>query len=348
MLDLDPSSMNKLTAAQQQELIAATANHYAAQGVFVDFLDRKSDNTRRNYRANLETFATFLTSAQFVTSGEALYTEPEAWRNVSHGLVEAFVRWMLQQGYSISTVNLKLSTVKIFAKLAAKAGAMDATTKALIADVTGYSRKEAKKVDERRAVTRLSTKKAEHTSITEKQAEALKRQPETSQGHRDAVLMCLLLDHGLRAHEASILTLDDIDLTAGTMTFYRPKVDKVQSHNLSADTLRALRAYLTDLAELGEESGLLLRGSRRGGRLQFDTFMTPSNISKRVSALGEREGIERLSAHDCRHYWATYWAKRIGKLPKGAMTLQEAGGWSSLAMPRRYVEEATIANEGMS
>jgi hypothetical protein len=27
--------------------------------------------------------------------------------------------------------------------------------------------------------------------------------------------------------------------------------------------------------------------------------------------------------------------------------LQEAGGWSSLAMPRRYVEENEIANEGV-
>jgi len=27
--------------------------------------------------------------------------------------------------------------------------------------------------------------------------------------------------------------------------------------------------------------------------------------------------------------------------------LQEAGGWSSLAMPRRYVEENEIANDGV-
>jgi hypothetical protein len=27
--------------------------------------------------------------------------------------------------------------------------------------------------------------------------------------------------------------------------------------------------------------------------------------------------------------------------------LQEAGGWNSLALPRRYVEAAKIANEGM-
>jgi hypothetical protein len=30
------------------------------------------------------------------------------------------------------------------------------------------------------------------------------------------------------------------------------------------------------------------------------------------------------------------------------LRLQEAGGWSSLAMPRRYVEESEIANDGMA
>ena len=58
--------------------------------------------------------------------------------------------------------------------------------------------------------------------------------------------------------------------------------------------------------------------------------------------LGEQDGLEGLSAHDCRHYWATYWVRKVDVL-----RLQEAGGWNSLAMPRRYVEESKIANDGM-
>jgi len=50
-----------------------------------------------------------------------------------------------------------------------------------------------------------------------------------------------------------------------------------------------------------------------------------------------------LSAHDLRHTWATR-AARSGVDP---FRLQQAGGWSSLAMPRRYVEDSEIANEGM-
>jgi integrase len=46
-----------------------------------------------------------------------------------------------------------------------------------------------------------------------------------------------------------------------------------------------------------------------------------------------------LSAHDCRHYWG----RKVDVL-----RLQEAGGWSSLAMSRRYVENSEIAKEGMA
>ena len=55
--------------------------------------------------------------------------------------------------------------------------------------------------------------------------------------------------------------------------------------------------------------------------------MTERAITKRVSALGDELGIRGLSAHDCRHYWATQ-AARSGTPVKN---LQEAGGWNSPA-----------------
>ena len=76
--------------------------------------------------------------------------------------------------------------------------------------------------------------------------------------------------------------------------------------------------------------------------------MSETSISDRVRTLGATLDIDTLSAHDCRHYWATYWGNRVEKLPKGVFSLQEAGGWNSLTMPRRYVENAAISNEGMA
>lgn len=137
-----------------------------------------------------------------------------------------------------------------------------------------------------------------------------------------------------------MLQVHHVDLKQGIMRFYRPKVDKEQNHKLTADTLRALRSWL----ESGDAPamGPLLRGSRKGGHLT-DAGMSTTSISERVRYLGKNMGIDNLSAHDCRHYWATRWAGKVDVL-----RLQEAGGWNSLAMPRRYVEHAKIANDGMA
>ena len=66
-------------------------------------------------------------------------------------------------------------------------------------------------------------------------------------------------------------------------------------------------------------------------------------MGERVRVLGKQISLEGLSARDCRHYWATFWADKVDVL-----RLQEASGWSSLSMPRRYVEESEIANKGMA
>jgi len=136
--------------------------------------------------------------------------------------------------------------------------------------------------------------------------------------------MCLLLDHGLRVGEVAALVPGDFDLTRGTLTFYREKVDKTQTHRLTADTLRAARAYIHVYTE---------------GSL----FGVDRTIRSRVKHLGEAVGIVGLSPHDCRHYWATA-AMASGTDIK---SLQDAGGWSSPAMPLRYAESAEIANEGV-
>ena len=154
------------------------------------------------------------------------------------------------------------------------------------------------------------------------------------------LLMCLLLDHGLRGGEVAALSVQDIDLGDMTLRFYRPKVSKEQVHRLSEATRKALQACIA-AGEL-DANGLLLRRSKKNEELG-EAGMTERDITGRVHFLGEKLGIAGLSAHDCRHFWATS-AARHGTDP---FSLQEAGGWSSLAMPRRYIEENKIANDGV-
>ena len=344
---------NKMMQVQDRALVARelagqVANEYARQHVFQRYLDVKAPNTLTAQRSDLASFAEFLTAVhegRIVYTAEQLQQEPDAWHGMTHGLVEGYKEWLVKQGAAIATINRRLSTVKVYVGLASKAAVIDPMERALIKEVSGYHGRGAKEVDQRRPRQRTGFKKAQHTSITDEQARQLKTQPDTPQGRRDSLLMCLLLDHGLRVGEVVLLNVGDFDLKAGMLKFYRPKVDKAQTHKLTGDTLRALWAWLDsgDCAPLGP----ILRGSRKGGKLTA-AGMTAVGIGKRVQQLGEQIGLAKLSPHDCRHYWATYWAKRADRLPKGLFTLQESGGWRSLAMPRRYVEESSVANEGMA
>jgi integrase len=341
--------MEHLTAAPNRAIEPHTvmtiagqaANRAAQQHSFADYTTRKAANTVKAQRFDLRVFCRFLGAAGIAQPPSAgdLQSMPVAWTGITWGLVAAFVKWQLQDGYSISSLNRRLSTVKTYARLATQAGVLDPQELALIQSVTGYGQQEAKRVNAQRTQTRQGRKKATPVALTESQVQALKTQPDTPQGRRDRLLLCLLLDHGLRAGEVAALQVEDADLAQGLMTFVRPKVDQAQTHKLSADTLRALWAWF-DRGD-APTAGPLLRASRKGGQLT-SAGMTPENISKRVCVLGARLGIQGLSAHDCRHYWATHWAGKVD-----LFRLQEAGGWNSLAMPRRYVARAQIANEGM-
>jgi integrase len=115
-------------------------------------------------------------------------------------------------------------------------------------------------------------------------------------------------------------------------------VDETQVHKLTADTLRAATAYAREDALA---TGPLLRGSRKSGELSGG--MSVRAIRERVRLLGEAAGLSGLSPHDCRHYWATYWAPRVS-----IKQLQKAGGWASPAMPLHYAQASEVANEGMA
>ncbi|MBN1564647.1 MAG: site-specific integrase [Anaerolineae bacterium] len=333
--------------------VGQMANVFAARSVFNDYLSRKADNTIRRQAGDLGRFADYLWQisdemgegmadfAEDVRDFPLLGTAPDVrvWQGITWGLIEGFRNWMVKQGDAVGSINVRLSTVKTYSKLVTKAGVIPPEENALIRTVVGYARKEARRIDNRRKKSRRGDKKAEAVAISEAQAAKLIERPDTPQGRRDAVMICLLLEHGLRVGEVTGLTIDDIDLKTRAIRFYRPKVDKMQVHRLTPSTFTALQAWF----ESGDapEDGPLLRSSRKGGRLD-GSGMTERAITGRVRALGEEIGIAGLSAHDCRHYWATFWASRVD-----VIRLQEAGGWSSLAMPRRYIKDAEIANQGM-
>lgn len=299
---------------------APAADAAAARRVFADYRDRRAANSVRAHDADLTLFASFLAAVGVTPAGD-LATDPASWGGVSWGLVAGLVQWLSGQGYAVGSINRALSTVKAYAKLAAQAGTIAADEYALIKLVAGYRHVEGKRLDAKRTTTRKGEKKATPTRVTMTTAAKLKDQADP----RDRLLLCVLLDHGLRVGEAAALTAASFDLDAGALTFYRPKVDKVQTHRLSDDTLAAAKSCALDAA--GDAP---LFGAER-------------TIRRRVGELGDAAGIANLSPHDLRHAWATF-ATRAGTPLKA---LQDAGGWASPAMPLRYAESQAIANDGV-
>lgn len=320
--------------------IGQLANQFAARSAFIDYQGRLDANTLTRQYFDLAHYALYLDDAGWVVSAEELFTTLGSWAGTTHGLIKGFVQWMLLDGYTIGTINVRLSTVRSYAKLAASTGAVEPLELALIAQIKGYSYSEGQNVDAQREQTRKGTKKAQPVLISAEQRALLKQQPDTPQGRRDALLMCLLLDHGLRCGEVADLTPQNLLLSEGLLTFRREKVKKVQKHRLTADTLLALLRY----QEVAQPMEQLLLGSRKGHNGQhLEGTMSRRAITKRVCTLGGRIGLVGFSAHDCRHAWVE--AAIRGKT--NIKALQDAGGWTSPAMPLRYAASAEIANEGV-
>ena len=305
--------------------VSVLAEEYSKATRLTRYHEGLRDETIRRQRTDLLTFARFLASVG-VSPGD-FYHDLNAWQGIGAGLLEAFIEWQKLAGYSIGTINVRLATIKAYCHLAFDAGILDTDTHTHIQGVKGIPRRQARNIDARRERVRIGHKKAQAVDIPPELVTALKHPQTGFLAKRDALLMCLLLDHGLRVGEVVILKRNQIHLRSRLLTFYRPKVDEPQNDRLTNDTYEAARAYLPTLPSKQESL--------------FDLAIT--SVQERVRTLGELVGIQGLSPHDCRHSWATRAASHGTPLDR----LKQAGGWSNLQTPLRYIKDAAIANEGV-
>ena len=376
IIPIEPSEITEHDTGEGLAKVAQMADHAASNYIFADYRQRRSPQTLRTHTAALLLWTAYLESigalrpiarqaadwaaTQFLAAdlqklheyakenNEAIelilaahycQSEPDAWQGVSWGLVEGFVKWMLNQGYSINSVNNRLASIRVYVRLAAKAGAIPPTDHALIREVRGYGVTEGKRIDEKRPYTRIGHKKEGAIVLTAQQARQFKNShPPTPQGIRDRLMICLLLDLGLRASETASLQVTNF-AEPGQVVVYRQKTDTTDRMVLSTDIRQALADYEPYL----RQSGILLRGSRKGGKLT-DDVMSVRAIGSRVKALGrDILDIWELSPHDLRHTWATQAAKH-----SNPFVLRDAGGWTNMQTPSRYVERAKMVNEGIA
>lgn len=339
------------------------ANQLAAASVFNDYKMRKSANTLNQQMRSLSLFARSLVAFNNAARGvkpsgdmtEArdmtaqLFVKPAAWQHITHGQVKAFEGWMLNNGYSVGSINVALSHVRVYAELAWKAGALPEHEARLIAAHGNIRGPEAANIDQKRTTTRVGAKKQHFNVLTDAQIDALLTQPATPKGRRNSVILTTLLYFGLRAGELAAMRVEDMDMAGKRIHVTREKVKGTKHEHAIYSMLgypMMLGAYTAYMQLDAPKAGPLLLGALSNNKdsALSDKPMTRVTISQVVRQEGKRIGVPNLSAHDLRHTGAT----KIAQRDKDVVALRDWGGWAGLNMPSRYVERNKIANDGIS
>ena len=332
----------------------AQADAAAHEVVIAEYRSRQTPNTRLRHDTDLKLFADFLVTVGVVVPVDEkevpiLATDPHAWAGMTAGVVMAFRTWMLAEGYAIGSVNVRLSTVRTYARLAHLASVLSADVFSRIQAVSGYRRGEGNNLDQQRTAaaqpTRVSTKKSTAQVLAPAQISELKhaayhnptgQTPEVQA--RDALLVCLLVDLGLRCGEVALLRWES--LHEDLLTVARPKVKTVQRHRLVGDVPTALARYRAVVAAPDDRTQpLIVAFDQHGNKTGFG--LSERAIRKRIQQLGKLIGIPNLAPHDLRHSWAT----RLAQTQVAIQDLRDAGGWANFTTPARYIAHQAIAND---
>jgi site-specific recombinase XerD len=156
---------------------------------------------------------------------------------------------------------------------------------------------------------------------------------------RDAALLAVLADTGLRAMEVCKLDLTDVDMATGTITVRQGKGGKSRSLPIvdpdplerdGGPTMRALRDYLVYRQQrygVSRERALWL--TREGRRLK------PKALRQVLASLCLDAGLENRPPHAFRRGW---FSENYADDPRTLPTLVARMGWSenSAAMIRTY------------
>jgi integrase/recombinase XerC len=201
---------------------------YALDVLAMLLADRRSENTRRAYRYDLNTFfqAAYGSEPTPECVGRflALATPQMAT------MILRFKAQQITDGRSEATVNRRLAAILSLVRFARRVGATEADP--------------GDHIDSEKVVAYRDTR-----GITRDQARQLLRLPDraTRKGRRDYALFLLLLENALRRSEVVGMTIGDFDPDARTLAI-RGKGRGTQKERvtLSPTAVAAIRSYLED------------------------------------------------------------------------------------------------------
>jgi hypothetical protein len=102
--------------------VAQLANTHSAKNAFSKYQLKKAPNTKRRQLADLALFSRYLDMVHIHRNAQDLMDKQEAWKGMTHGLVDGFIQYQRLEGYAIGSINVRLSTVKKYCVLDALSG----------------------------------------------------------------------------------------------------------------------------------------------------------------------------------------------------------------------------------
>jgi integrase/recombinase XerC len=243
--------------------------------------DRRSENTRRAYRHDIEAF--------FVCVYETA-ANPERVRHFlslnTPQMVAVLLRYkarLLTAGKSEATVNRRMSAVMSLVRLARRVGVTEADP--------------ADSMDSEKVVAYRDTR-----GVGAEEARRLLRQPDrtTLKGKRDFALLLLLLENALRRAEVCGLTRADFAPDQSSLWIHgKGRGTQRERVTLSTAGVNAIEAYLEAAALSAESSGPLFINFSAAA---YGRGLTTDGLYRIVKDLAESAGIKgRLSPHRLRH-----------------------------------------------
>ena len=159
--------------------------------------------------------------------------------------------------------------------------------------------------------------------------------PATAVGRRDAAVVLLFLDTGIRCAELSALDLADCDLPRGRLLIRHGKGNKQRVVPFARHCRAALEAYL---AVRGRTPGPLVWAVTRPGQLRPGVRLQPNGLKQLLRRRGRAAHVPRCHAHRFRHTFATWAIQQDARELDVQHLLGHAGGVPCLIVELRLEE----------